>query len=155
MQACLDRSSVTECKDHVGLPNIKVDSFAIPKTSAVQITLILHLARYLLSWMGELIKSTESSQKSDRGPRSPYVADFRCDAFKRKDFGRANQQTAKHIHRPEHSRIASEIKHDLKVNLTCRLWLRKNAKAETGVCLNADLMEVHASRHSEPDLKAQ
>ncbi|KAF8867065.1 hypothetical protein BDZ45DRAFT_794809 [Acephala macrosclerotiorum] len=93
MQACLDRSSVTECKDHVGLPNIKVDSFAIPKTSA----------------------------KSDRGPRSPYVADFRCDAFKRKDFGRANQQTAKHIHRPEHSRIASEIKHDLKVNLTCRL----------------------------------
>ncbi|CZR60924.1 uncharacterized protein PAC_10820 [Phialocephala subalpina] len=66
MQACLDRSSVTECEDHVGLPNVKVGSFSIPDTSAVQITLILHLARHLLSRMGELIKSIESSQTSDR-----------------------------------------------------------------------------------------
>ncbi|KAI2626421.1 hypothetical protein GGR54DRAFT_636992 [Hypoxylon sp. NC1633] len=57
MQACLDRSSVTAREDYVQMPDVKVGSFSIPDSSALQITLILQLARHLIRRMGIIIKN--------------------------------------------------------------------------------------------------
>ncbi|KAI1500570.1 hypothetical protein F5X99DRAFT_429408 [Biscogniauxia marginata] len=57
MQACLDRSSTTAREDYVQMPDVKVGSFSLPDSSALQITLILQLARHLLRRMGVIIKS--------------------------------------------------------------------------------------------------
>lgn len=59
MQACLDRSSITAEEDYVSLPDVKVGSFALPNSSALQITLILQLARHLLNRVGEIVKSIQ------------------------------------------------------------------------------------------------
>jgi len=64
MQACLDRASVTAREDYVSLPNVKFGSFSLPNSSALQITLILQLARHLLNRMGEIIGSIELSESS-------------------------------------------------------------------------------------------
>ncbi|KAI4859941.1 hypothetical protein F4820DRAFT_131413 [Hypoxylon rubiginosum] len=57
MQACLDRSSVTAREDYVQMPDVKVGSFSLPNSSALQITLILQLARHLIRRMGIIIKT--------------------------------------------------------------------------------------------------
>ncbi|KAI1128296.1 hypothetical protein F5Y10DRAFT_241015 [Nemania abortiva] len=55
MQACLDRSSITAREDYVRMPDVKVGSFSLPDSSALQITLILQLARHLLRRMGSMV----------------------------------------------------------------------------------------------------
>lgn len=62
MQACLDRSAITAPEDYVRMPDIKVGSFSLPDSSALQITLILQLARHLLRRIGAMI--TRLNQKS-------------------------------------------------------------------------------------------
>lgn len=57
MQACLDRSLVTAREDYVQMPDMKVGSFSVPDSSALQITMILQLSRHLLRRMGTIIKS--------------------------------------------------------------------------------------------------
>ncbi|OKL59817.1 hypothetical protein UA08_04978 [Talaromyces atroroseus] len=57
MQACLDRSSVTDREDYVNLPSVKVGSFSLPDSSATQILLILQLSRHLLTRMSEVIEA--------------------------------------------------------------------------------------------------
>ncbi|KAI0973105.1 hypothetical protein F4678DRAFT_38658 [Xylaria arbuscula] len=55
MQACLDRSAITAPEDYVRMPDVKVGSFSLPDSSALQITLILQLARHLLRRIGSMI----------------------------------------------------------------------------------------------------
>jgi hypothetical protein len=57
MQACLDRSSITAREDYVQMPDVKIGNFTLPDSSALQITLILQLARDLLRRMGVIIKN--------------------------------------------------------------------------------------------------
>ena len=61
MQACLDRFSITAREDYVRMPDMKVGSFSLPDSSALQITLILQLARHLLRRMGTIIKSLNTN----------------------------------------------------------------------------------------------
>lgn len=61
MQACLDRSMVTAREDYVKMPDMKVGSFSVPDSSALQITMILHLSRHLLRRMGTIIKSLKTN----------------------------------------------------------------------------------------------
>lgn len=62
MQACLDRSATTMPEDYVQMPNMKVGSFSLPNSSALQITLVLQLARHLLQRMGVIIKALDQSR---------------------------------------------------------------------------------------------
>lgn len=55
MQACLDRFSITAREDYVKMPDVKVGSFSLPHSSALQITLILQLARHLLRRIGSMV----------------------------------------------------------------------------------------------------
>ncbi|KAI1394378.1 uncharacterized protein F4822DRAFT_439954 [Hypoxylon trugodes] len=61
MQACLDRSTTTAPEDYVSMPSMKVGSFSLPNSSALQITLVLQLARHLLQRMGCIIKALDRS----------------------------------------------------------------------------------------------
>jgi hypothetical protein len=61
MQACLDRSMVTAREDYVQMPDMKVGSFSVPDSSALQITMILQLSRHLLRRMGTIIKSLNTN----------------------------------------------------------------------------------------------
>lgn len=61
MQACLDRSTVTAREDYVQMPDMKVGSFLVPDSSALQITMILQLSRHLLRRMGAIIKSLKAN----------------------------------------------------------------------------------------------
>lgn len=61
MQACLDRSTVTAREDYVQMPDMKVGSFSVPDSSALQITMILQLSRHLLRRMGTIIKSLKTN----------------------------------------------------------------------------------------------
>lgn len=61
MQACLNRSSTTAREDYVQMPDVRVGGFSLPNSSALQITLILQLARHLLRRMGDIIKCVDSS----------------------------------------------------------------------------------------------
>lgn len=65
MQACLDRSMVTACEDYVQMPDMKVGSFSVPHSSALQITVVLQLSRHLLCRMGVIIKSLNTSCNGD------------------------------------------------------------------------------------------
>ncbi|KAI1099538.1 hypothetical protein F4804DRAFT_345447 [Jackrogersella minutella] len=62
VQACLDRSAVTAPEDYVAMPNVKVGTFSLPNSSALQITLVLQLARHLLQRMGSIIKALDQSR---------------------------------------------------------------------------------------------
>ncbi|OTA98508.1 hypothetical protein M426DRAFT_325923 [Hypoxylon sp. CI-4A] len=62
MQACLDRSAITAPEDYVAMPDVKVGSFSLPNSSALQITLVLQLARHLLQRMGSIIKALDRSR---------------------------------------------------------------------------------------------
>ncbi|KZL79122.1 fungal transcriptional regulatory protein [Colletotrichum incanum] len=64
-QACLDRSFVT-AREYVRMLEVKVGSFALPDSSALQITLILQLARHLLQHVGAIIKCIEEKSGSVR-----------------------------------------------------------------------------------------
>ncbi|KAI2643456.1 hypothetical protein GGS21DRAFT_16077 [Xylaria nigripes] len=55
MQVCLDRSSITAPEDYVQMPDVKVGSFSLPDSSALQITLILQLARHLIQRIGLMV----------------------------------------------------------------------------------------------------
>ncbi|KAJ5613798.1 hypothetical protein N7528_007452 [Penicillium herquei] len=61
MQACLDRSTITAREDYVQMPDMKVGSFSVPDSSALQITMILQLSRHLLRRMGSIIKSLKTN----------------------------------------------------------------------------------------------
>ncbi|KAJ6014695.1 hypothetical protein N7540_009286 [Penicillium herquei] len=61
MQACLDRSTITAREDYVQMPDMKVGSFSVPDSSALQITMILQLSRHLLRRMGTIIKSLKTN----------------------------------------------------------------------------------------------
>lgn len=61
MQACLDRSTVTAREDYVQMPDLKVGSFSVPDSSALQITMVLQLSRHLLRRMGAIIKSLKTN----------------------------------------------------------------------------------------------
>jgi hypothetical protein len=61
MQACLDRSMVTAREDYVQMPDVKVGSFSVPDSSALQITMVLQLSRHLLRRMGTIIKSVNAN----------------------------------------------------------------------------------------------
>lgn len=61
MQACLDRFMVTAREDYVHMPDMKVGSFSVPDSSALQITVVLQLSRHLLRRMGTVIKSLDSN----------------------------------------------------------------------------------------------
>ncbi|XXG99367.1 hypothetical protein Hte_005704 [Hypoxylon texense] len=71
MQACLDRYSATAREDYVQMPDVKVGSFSLPNSSALQITLILQLARHLIRRMGIIIKTL------NQGPNA--AIDDACD----------------------------------------------------------------------------
>ncbi|KAF2444611.1 hypothetical protein P171DRAFT_431418 [Karstenula rhodostoma CBS 690.94] len=60
MQACLNRSSTTAREDYVQMPDVRVGDFSLPNSSALQITLILQLARHLLRRLGDIIKWVDS-----------------------------------------------------------------------------------------------
>ena len=47
------------------MPDVKVGTFSLPKSSALQITLVLQLARYLLRRMGFVIKALDPSLSAD------------------------------------------------------------------------------------------
>ncbi|GKT63165.1 hypothetical protein ColTof4_05245 [Colletotrichum tofieldiae] len=66
MQACLDRSFVTAREDYVRMPEVRVGSFTLPDSSALQITLILQLARHLLQRVGAIIKCIEEKSGAMR-----------------------------------------------------------------------------------------
>lgn len=68
MQACLDRSSITAPEDYVNLPNVTVGSFSFPTTSALQITMILHLASQLLDRLREVTGSIRTTSNDDSDP---------------------------------------------------------------------------------------
>ncbi|KAI1113274.1 hypothetical protein F5Y14DRAFT_452171 [Nemania sp. NC0429] len=55
VQACLDRFSITAREDYVKMPDVKVGSFSLPHSSALQITLVLQLARHLLRRIGSMV----------------------------------------------------------------------------------------------------
>ena len=61
MQACLDRFVVTAREDYVQMPDMKVGSFSVPDSSALQITMVLQLSRHLLRRMGTIIKSLDTN----------------------------------------------------------------------------------------------
>lgn len=61
MQACLDRFMLTAREDYVQMPDMKVGSFSVPDSSALQITVILQLSRHLLRRMGTIIKSLKAN----------------------------------------------------------------------------------------------
>lgn len=61
MQACLDRSMITAREDYVQMPDMKVGSFSVPDSSALQITVILQLSRHLLRRMITIIKSLKTN----------------------------------------------------------------------------------------------
>ncbi|GAM33370.1 hypothetical protein TCE0_004f00219 [Talaromyces pinophilus] len=61
MQACLDRSMVTAREDYVQMPDMKVGSFSVPDSSALQITMVLQLSRHLLRRMGTIIRSLKTN----------------------------------------------------------------------------------------------
>ncbi|KAF1980470.1 hypothetical protein BU23DRAFT_576400 [Bimuria novae-zelandiae CBS 107.79] len=61
MQECLDRSMVTAREDYVQMPDMKVGSFSVPDSSALQITMVLQLSRHLLRRMGTIIKSLNTN----------------------------------------------------------------------------------------------
>ncbi|KAI0383341.1 hypothetical protein F5Y04DRAFT_251094 [Hypomontagnella monticulosa] len=65
VQACLDRSAITAPEDYVRMPDMKVGAFSLPNSSALQITLVLQLARHLIQRMGLIIKSLGQSWASD------------------------------------------------------------------------------------------
>ncbi|OTA54843.1 hypothetical protein K449DRAFT_389072 [Hypoxylon sp. EC38] len=44
------------------MPDMKVGSFSLPNSSALQITLVLQLARNLIKRMGFIIKALDQSQ---------------------------------------------------------------------------------------------
>lgn len=67
MQACLDRFMVTAPKDYVQMPNMKVGSFSVPDSSALQITMVLQLSRHLLRRMGAIVKSVNNDNNGDSG----------------------------------------------------------------------------------------
>ncbi|KAK5992324.1 Isoflavipucine cluster transcription factor [Cladobotryum mycophilum] len=76
MQACLDRSSVIAREDHAKLPDVKFGSFSLPNSSALQIVLILQLARNLLNRMGEIVKAAGfNAQKSQSNPENPNTTE--------------------------------------------------------------------------------
>ncbi|KAI0097801.1 hypothetical protein F4776DRAFT_533847 [Hypoxylon sp. NC0597] len=62
MQACLDRSAITAPEDYVPMPDMKVGSFSLPNSSALQITLVLQLARHLIKRMDFIIKALDQSR---------------------------------------------------------------------------------------------
>ncbi|KAI2638710.1 hypothetical protein GGS26DRAFT_542654 [Hypomontagnella submonticulosa] len=62
MQACLDRAAITAPEDYVRMPDMKVGSFSLPNSSALQITLVLQLARHLIQRMGLIIKGLGQSR---------------------------------------------------------------------------------------------
>ncbi|OTA93979.1 hypothetical protein M434DRAFT_11202 [Hypoxylon sp. CO27-5] len=62
MQACLDRSAITAPEDYVPMPDMKVGSFSLPNSSALQITLVLQLARHLIKRMEFIIKALDQSR---------------------------------------------------------------------------------------------
>ncbi|KAI1643975.1 uncharacterized protein F4817DRAFT_367936 [Daldinia loculata] len=78
MQACLDRSSVTAPEDYVRMPDVKVGSFSLPNSSALQITLVLQLARHLLQRMSFIIKILNPSPITD----SDNINDLMAPTFK-------------------------------------------------------------------------
>ena len=61
MQACLDRFAITAREDYVQMPNMKVGSYSLPDSSALQITLVLQLARHLLRRVGTIIKALNTN----------------------------------------------------------------------------------------------
>ncbi|KAI0853026.1 hypothetical protein F5Y00DRAFT_225177 [Daldinia vernicosa] len=74
MQACLDRSSVTAPEDYVRMPDVKVGSFSLPNSSALQITLVLQLARHLLQRMSFIIKILNPSPITDDNDTNDLMA---------------------------------------------------------------------------------
>ncbi|WYZ42549.1 hypothetical protein EsH8_VI_000248 [Colletotrichum jinshuiense] len=87
MQACLDRSFSTARKDYVQMPEVKIGSFAIPNSSALQITLILQLARHLLQRLGAIIKSIEqNSTPLRRGENDLMAFTFKAVSVKEEEL---------------------------------------------------------------------
>ncbi|THC88595.1 hypothetical protein EYZ11_011960 [Aspergillus tanneri] len=85
MQACLDRSSVTPRGDYVNLPGVQVGSFSLPHSSALQIVLILQLARHLLTRMGEVVKAAgldgQNQRKADKDTENMVLTDGTGDSL--------------------------------------------------------------------------
>lgn len=62
MQACLDRFAITAREDYVKMPDVKIGSLSIPDSSALQITLILQMARHLLRRIGAMVTNLNQRQ---------------------------------------------------------------------------------------------